>query len=65
MNFFFLSELGFSTKNKYDQTSGPVCFGENHLSALKQNTPPSSPPNQPFKINPPDIQWFNGEVGVS
>ncbi|KAG8186599.1 hypothetical protein JTE90_019921 [Oedothorax gibbosus] len=58
----FLEELGFSIKNKdYDQTSGPVCFGETHPSSLKQNTPPSSPLNL-FKVTTPDIQWMlNGE----
>ncbi|CAL1271794.1 unnamed protein product [Larinioides sclopetarius] len=58
----FLEEFGLSTKNKlYDPSPSPTSFGEDQLSTLKRNTPPGSPTHQPFRINSPEIQWFNGE----
>ncbi|GIY33320.1 protein cramped-like [Caerostris darwini] len=58
----FLEEFGLSSKNKfYDPSPSPVNFGENNLSTLKRNSPSGSPSHQPFRVNSPDIQWFNGE----
>ncbi|GFX63622.1 protein cramped-like [Trichonephila clavipes] len=58
----FLEEFDLSPKNKlYNQSSNPTCFGDDNISLLKRNTPPGSPTHQPFRINSPEIQWFNGE----
>ncbi|GFR32674.1 protein cramped-like [Trichonephila clavata] len=58
----FLEEFDLSSKNKlYGQSSNPTCFGDDNVSSLKRNTPPGSPTHQPFRINSPEIQWFNGE----
>ncbi|GFS35878.1 protein cramped-like [Nephila pilipes] len=58
----FLEEFDLSPKSKlYGQSPNPTCFGDDNLSSLKRNTPPGSPSHQPFRINSPEIQWFNGE----
>ncbi|KAF8790641.1 protein cramped-like [Argiope bruennichi] len=58
----FLEEFGISNKSKlYDPSPNPTNFGEDQLSTLKRNTPPGSPNHQPFRVNSPEIQWFNGE----